>query len=142
MSQAKVGDRVKVHYTGKLNDGQIFDSSLDRNPTEFQIGGGKLIKGFESGVIDMEVGEKKTVKVSPDDGYGIRDETLVATIDRSQLPTDVNVSVGQALQIQQPNGQAIIVIITNVAEKTVTLDANHPLAGKTLIFDIELVEIV
>jgi len=141
MSQAEKGSRVKVHYEGKLEDGTIFDSSKDRPPLEFEIGGGNVIPGFESGVIGMGIGDKKTVTLKPDDAYGDRRDDLTIEVDKSQFPEHITPSLGQQLQMEQPNGQPVSVTVTNIGDEKVTLDANHPLAGKTLIFDIELVEI-
>ncbi len=141
MSQAEKGRRVKVHYEGKLEDGTIFDSSKDRPPLEFEIGGGNVIPGFESGVIGMTVGDKKTVTLKPEDAYGDRRDDLTIEVEKSQFPEHITPSLGQQLQMEQPNGQPVSVTVTNIADEKVTLDANHPLAGKTLIFDIELVEI-
>lgn len=141
MSQAKRGDTVKVHYTGKLQNGEIFDSSIGSDPLEFTIGNRELIEGFESGVLGMEIGTKKTITIPPEGAYGSRNEELVADVDRAKLPDHINAEIGQALQITQPNGKTINVIMTEVTDDTVKLDANHPLAGKTLTFEIELVEI-
>lgn len=141
MSKVQKGDKVKVHYTGKLNDGQVFDSSEGREPLEFTIGNGMLIQGFETGVVGMEVGDTKTVKITPEEGYGERNDELVAVVPRSNIPPDVDVTVGQMLQVQQPNNQTVNVVVTDVSDENVTLDANHPLAGKELTFDIEVVEI-
>jgi len=141
MTQAKTGDSVKVHYTGKLQEGDVFDSSEGREPLEFRIGDGKVIPGFEQGVVGMEVGEKKNISISPEEGYGIRNEELVAVIEKTLLPSDVDTSVGQQLQVKQQDGNVIQLVVTAETEENVTLDANHPLAGKTLLFDVELVEI-
>ncbi len=141
MSQAKQGDTVKVHYTGKLQNGEIFDSSIGSDPLEFTIGNKELIEGFESGVLGMEIGVKKTITIPPEEAYGSRNEELVADVDRAKLPDHINAEIGQALQITQPNGKTINVVMTEVTDDTVKLDANHPLAGKTLTFEIELVEI-
>lgn len=142
MSQAKTGDTVKVHYTGRLNDDEVFDSSVERDPLQVTLGQNQVIKGFETGLIDMNVGDKKTVTIEPDEGYGPRREELVASVEKKQFPQDLELSVGQKLQVPQPQGQPLVVTVTEIGEGTVTLDANHPLAGKTLIFDLELVEIV
>ena len=141
MTQAKSGDNVKVHYTGKLQEGDVFDSSEGRAPLEFKIGDGKVIPGFEQGVVGMEIGEKKQISISPEEGYGARNEELVAVIEKTLLPSDVDTSVGQQLQVKQQDGTAIQLVVTAETEDNVTLDANHPLAGKTLLFDVELVEI-
>jgi len=142
MNQAKTGDTVRVHYTGKLEDGMIFDSSKDRPPLEFTIGGGEVIPGFESGIIGMEVGQVKTISIAPEEAYGPRREDLVLYVKKTDFPEDITPTVGQQLQIRQPNGRIIDLMVTEVGDESVTLDANHPLAGKTLIFDVELVEIV
>ncbi len=142
MGQAKHGDTIRVHYTGKLEDGTEFDSSRDKDPIEFKVGSGSLIPGFEKGVIDMTIGEKKTITIAPDEAYGEKHEELVAKIDKENFPSDISPEIGMPLQIKQPDGENINVIITEILEDSVTLDANSPLAGKTLTFDIELVEIV
>jgi len=141
MSQAKHGDTVKVHYTGKLDDGTVFDSSIDRDPLEFIIGSGSIIPGFEQAVIGMALGESKTEVIPTDNAYGPYQEAMVLTIDRQQMPLEVEPEVGQQLQLQHPTGGVIPVIITEIDQGTVTLDANHPLAGEDLTFDIQLVEI-
>jgi peptidylprolyl isomerase len=142
MVQAKVGDTVKVHYTGKLDDGTIFDSSVSNEPLQFTIGEGSIIPGFEQAVIGMVPGDAKTELIPLDQAYGPYVEEMTVTVDREQMPTDVEPEVGQQLQIQQPTGQVIPVIITDISDATITLDANHPLAGEDLTFDIQLVEIV
>jgi len=141
MVQAKQGDTVKVHYTGKLGDGTIFDSSLDRAPLQFTIGAGDIIPGFETAVLGMNPGESKTQVIPTDQAYGPHLEEMVVTIDRQQIPPEIQPEVGQQLQIQQPDGQVLPVVITDVSTASVTLDANHPLAGEDLTFDIQLVEI-
>lgn len=141
MRQAKQGDTVKIHYTGKLEDETVFDSSVNREPLQFTIGAGKIIPGVEQGIIGMSPGESKTVKVSSDEAYGPHRPELVEEIERKKLPNYLKLKAGKMLQIQQPNGQTIRVLITNVTESKVTLDGNHPLAGKELIFDIQLLEI-
>lgn len=142
MAQAKMGDTVKVHYTGKLDDGTVFDSSADREPLQFTIGSGNIIPGFEQAVVGMSLGDSKTEKIPIDQAYGPYVDEMVVTIERRQMPADLEPEVGQQLQIQQPNGQIIPVIVTDVSDSQVTLDANHPLAGEDLIFDINLVEIL
>lgn len=141
MVQAKQGDTVKVHYTGKLGDGTIFDSSLDRAPLQFTIGSGDIIPGFETAVLGMNPGESKTQVIPTDQAYGPHLEEMVVTIDRQQIPPEIQPEIGQQLQIQQPDGQVLPVVITDVSTASVTLDANHPLAGEDLTFDIQLVEI-
>ncbi|MGA7932439.1 MAG: peptidylprolyl isomerase [Kovacikia sp.] len=141
MTQAKHGDTVKVHYTGKLEDGTVFDSSTEREPLEFTIGEGNIIPGFEKAVVGMDLGQSKTEIIPTEQAYGPYQEEMVVTIDRKQMPAEIAPEVGQQLHIQQPNGQVLPVIITDVSDVTVTLDANHPLAGENLTFDIQLVEI-
>lgn len=141
MPQAKQGDTVKIHYTGKLEDETVFDSSINREPLQFIVGEGKIIPGVEQSVIGMKPGESKTVKVSPDQAYGPHRPELVEEIEREKLPDYLKIESGKMLQIKQPSGQTISVQITNVTESKVTFDANHPLAGKDLIFDIQLLEI-
>ncbi|GIX47455.1 MAG: peptidyl-prolyl cis-trans isomerase [Candidatus Tectimicrobiota bacterium] len=142
MVQAKIGDTVKVHYTGKLIDGTTFDSSLQREPLEFTLGQGELIPGFEQAVLGMHVGETKTETVSADQAYGAHRPEMVFEVARQQLPPGLEPYVGQRLQMTQPDGAAIPVLVTEVNEASITLDANHPLAGKDLVFEITLVEIV
>jgi peptidylprolyl isomerase len=141
MIQAKEGDTVKVHYTGKLDDGTVFDSSENGTPLEFTIGSGMIIPGFEQAVIGMAPGESKTETIPTHNAYGPYQEEMVLTVDRQQMPTEIELEIGQQLQLQHPTGEVIPVIITEVSPVTVTLDANHPLAGETLTFDIQLVEI-
>lgn len=140
-SQAKQGDTVKVHYTGRLQDGTVFDSSQNREPLEFTIGTGMIIPGFEQAVLGMAPGESKTEIIPTEMAYGPYMEEMVLVIDRGQIPPEMDPEIGQQLQIQQPGGQVIPVMVTDVSDASVTLDANHPLAGEELTFDIELVEI-
>lgn len=141
MSKAKDGDTVKVHYTGKLDNGDVFDTSREREPFEFKLGDQAVIPGFEKGVVGMAVGDAKTIEISPEDAYGAKKEDLVVEVEKSELPEDITPSVGQRLQIRQEDGNPIVVTITEMDEDNITLDANHPLAGYTLFFDVELVEI-
>lgn len=141
MSGAKKGDSVKVHYTGKLHDGSVFDSSLNREPLEFEVGAGMMIAGFDKAVDGMNVGDKKTAKIPAAEAYGEKNREMIIEVPKAQLPPDLKPEVGQQLSMQQPNGQALPVVVSNVMEETVEIDANHPLAGKDLVFDIELVEI-
>ena len=141
MVQAKPGDTVKIHYTGRLEDGTVFDSSSDREPLEFTINQGQVIPGFEEAVLGMTPGESKTEKIPMDQAYGPHREEMVLEVSREQIPPDLNPEVGQQLQIQQANGQSVPVFVTDVTEAQITLDANHPLAGEDLTFDIQLVEI-
>ena len=142
MSQAKSGDTVRIHYTGTLDDGTEFDSSAGRDPLEFSLGGGQVIPGFDSAVTGMSVGDSKTVTISPDDGYGPRHEQLVQQVPKSTLPEDIEPAIGMHLQSQTPDGQVMNLVVVEVAEESITLDANHPLSGQALTFAIELVEIV
>ncbi|HEX7120058.1 MAG TPA: peptidylprolyl isomerase [Longimicrobiales bacterium] len=139
--QAKSGDTVAVHYTGKLEDGTVFDSSRDGEPIEFEIGSGAVIGGFENAVSGMEVGDEREVRVEPEDAYGERREELKLDVPRDQLPQGIEPEVGQMLAIQIAPGQQALARIANVDDGSITLDLNHPLAGQTLIFDIELVGI-
>ena len=142
MAQAKHGDTVKVHYTGKLEDGTVFDTSINRDPLQFTIGEGQIIPGFEQAVVGMNPGESKTTKVPADKAYGPHYKERVLAADRNQFPVDLKPEVGQKLQIRRTDGQTSEVTVTDVSESSVTLDANHPLAGKDLTFDIQLIEIV
>ncbi len=139
--QAKKGDKVKVHYHGRLNDGSTFDSSEGRQPLEFEVGSGMVIRGFDEGVTGMSVGDKKTISIAPEDAYGARNEEMVIEFPRSNFPPDIQPEVGMTLNMNSENGQELPVVITNITDDTVTLDANHPLAGHELIFDIELVDV-
>ena len=138
---AKTGDNVKVHYTGRLPDGTVFDTSIGSEPLEFTLGQGQIISGFEQAVIGMQVGESKTVTIPVDQAYGPRRDDMVLEVDRDALPDDIDPKVGLQLQMNQGDGGIMIVTITDVSETTVKIDANHPLAGQELTFDIELVEI-
>lgn len=144
MPKVKEGDTVKVHYTGKLTeDGTVFDSSREREPLEFTLGNGQLIPGFEEAVVGMEEGDNTTVELDSEDAYGERREDLELEVSKSDLPDNIDPQVGMQLQMQQQeDGQAIPVQITAVEDDFVKLDANHPLAGKDLTFDIELIEVV
>ncbi len=141
MAEVSAGDTVKVHYTGKLEDGTVFDSSREREPLEFTIGEGQIIPGFEDAVTGMEEGEEKTVDISPDQAYGPRHDDAVVEMDRSQLPEEVDPEIGMQLQLQGQDGRAFPARITEIGDEILTLDANHPLAGETLTFDIEVVEV-
>ena len=141
MVQAKLGDTVKVNYTGKLQDGTIFDSSENRDPLQFSLGEGQVIAGFEEAVVGMSPGDSKSVNIPSEQAYGPYQDELVIVVNEKQIPSDLSVEVGQQLQMRHSSGQAVPVMITNITDDKVTLDANHPLAGKDLIFDIELVTI-
>ena len=141
MAAASSGDNVKIHYTGRLEDGTVFDSSEGRDPLEFSLGAGSVIPGFDKGVTGMEVGEKKTVTIPPLDAYGEAKDEMIAVINRQHIPPNITPEIGMQLEMQSPEGQQMPVTITAITEDKVTLDANHHLAGKTLIFDLELVSI-
>ena len=143
MSKATKGNTVKVHYTGKFTDGEVFDSSLSRNePIEFQIGAGMMIKGFDEAVNGMELQESKTVTIPAAEAYGEHSEENMITFDKNQIPEGMNPQPGDMLNLQDPEGRNIPVRVHAVEEATITLDANHPMAGKDLVFEIQLVEIV
>ncbi len=141
MITAQIGNHVKVHYTGRLENGEIFDSSVDREPLEFELGTDGIIAGFQQGILGMAEGEKKTLRIAPEDAYGPYHEEGVMELDRSLLPADVPLEIGLGLQLRNPDGDVFNVMVKNVTEDKVTFDANHPLAGQTLIMDVELVEI-
>ena len=138
---AKAGDTVKVHYTGKFSDGTVFDSSVGKSPLQFKIGSGQVIKGFDNAVTGMKVGDTKTVTIPAAEAYGVHRSELVLTIKRDQVPAGVPVRAGSRFSMQSPNGVAMVVTITSVSETTVTVDGNHPMAGKDLTFELNLVEI-
>lgn len=141
MSVATKGNTVKVHYTGKLKDGTIFDSSENREPLEFTLGDGNMIKGFDAAVQGMNVGDDKSVTIPSDEAYGEKKDEMLVDIPRTQVPADIKPEVGMDLSIQNQQGQPMPVKVVHVDEEKITLDANHPLAGQDLIFDIKLVEI-
>ncbi len=142
MSTVQSGNTVSVHYRGTLSDGEEFDSSYDRGETlTFQVGGGQMIKGFDEGVVGMKVGEKKTVVVYPEQAYGFRNEEAIQEVAKTQFPNDFSFELGTAVQGVNPDGGHVTAKILSEQEQTVTLDFNHPLASKTLNFEIELVGI-
>lgn len=141
MQQVKKGDTVRVHYHGKLNDGTTFDSSEGRDPLEFTVGNGQVIKGFDDALMDMQPGEKKTVNIPVDQAYGQRSDEMMMEYPKSEFPEDMNPEPGMELHMSDNMGNVFPVVITQVNDETVLLDANHPLAGKDLTFDIELVSI-
>lgn len=149
MAQAKTGDKVTVHYTGKLQTGEVFDSSqcheddcgCEAGPLEFTIGEGQVIPGFENAVIGMSAGDEKTVTIPTAEAYGERIDEMVAVVERKEIPEDIKVEVGLSLEVTQDGGNTFPVLITDVSDTTVTLDANHPLAGQDLTFDLKLVKI-
>jgi peptidylprolyl isomerase len=142
MAQAKKGDKVLVHYTGTYDDGTVFDSSVERGPLEVTIGTGMVIPGFDRALVDMEPGQKKMVNIPVDEAYGPRAEELIAEIKREQIPADIPLEIGQQLQLSLADGGEAIVLIVDLTDTTVTLDANHPMAGLDLNFELELVEIL
>lgn len=139
--QAKAGDVVAVHYTGKLEDGTVFDTSREGEPVEFEVGSGAVIEGFDNAVAGMEVGQQREVRIAPEQAYGERREEMQLDVPKDQLPEGFAPEIGQMLALQIAPGQQAIARIAGVDDDTVTLDLNHPLAGQTLIFDIELVGI-
>lgn len=141
MAEAKQGDTVKIHYTGTLEDGTVFDTSENRDPLEFTLGEGQVISGFESAVQGMAEGDTKTAEIPSGDAYGPRRDDLILTVAREQLPDDLEPEPGDQLEMRTQDGQAFPVRVTQVGEEQVKLDANHPLAGQDLIFEIELVEV-
>lgn len=141
MQQVKNGDTVRVHYHGKLTNGTTFDSSEGRDPLEFKVGEGQVIKGFDDALVDMQVGDKKTVNIPVDQAYGQRNDDMMMEYPKSEFPADMNPEVGLQLHMSDNTGNVFPVVIAEVKEETVLLDANHPLAGEDLIFDIELVSI-
>jgi peptidylprolyl isomerase len=141
MAEVKANDTVKVHYTGRLSDGTVFDSSLSREPLAFTIGQKMVIPGFEEGIIGMTIGETRTVSIASQDAYGPYLEDLVGSIKRTQIPPNIDLQVGGILQMQTPDGGTMLVVVKALTDEAVTLDANHPLAGKDLAFEINLLEI-
>lgn len=141
MTQVKSGDTVRIHYTGTLTDGSTFDSSEGRDPLEFTVGSGQIIPGLDTALPGMAVGDKKTVNVACDEAYGPLNPDMRQAVPREGIPPEIPLEIGTMLQMQTPQGQVVPVTVVELGEEEVTLDANHPLAGKDLIFDIELVEI-
>lgn len=141
MAQAKPGDTLHLHYKGSLDDGTVFDSSEGRDPLAFELGSGQVIPGLDAGVAGMQVGEKRTVRVEATDAYGEHSPERVQAVDRANVPDHIPTELGTQLQLQAQDGQTVNVVIVNVTDDQLILDANHPLAGKALTFDVELVEI-
>ena len=141
MTKVKVGDAVKVHYTGKLENGEEFDSSVGREPLGFTVGAGQMIKGFDAALPDMEVGDKKQVNITALDGYGERSEEAMIDFPKENIPADMKLELGMTLTLTNQEGQPFPVVVIEIKEESIVLDANHFLAGKALVFDIELVEI-
>ena len=142
MQQVKSGDKVKVHYHGKLTNGETFDSSEGRSPLEFEVGGGMVIKGFDDGVTGMSTGEKKTLNIPFDEAYGPRNPEMIIEFPKDKFPADMELEVGLPLMMSGAQGEQFQVVVSQIKDDSVMLDANHPLAGQDLVFDIELVEIV
>lgn len=142
MSKAKSGDTVRVHYTGMLDDGTVFDSSTGREPLEFQIGSHQVIGGFEEAVEGLEEGESVVAKLAPEEAYGPRRDELTMTVPKGQLPEGIEPEVGQRLALRRPDGGTMPVVVSEVTDEAITLDANHPLAGHELTFSIQLVQVV
>ena len=141
MSTAKKGDNVKVHYKGTLTSGEQFDSSEGREPLAFTVGAGQMIKGFDEAIPGMSVGDKKTVNINPENAYGEKNPDAIIEFPKSNIPADMKLETGMKLQLQNEAGQPIPVVVTEIKDEIIILDANHELAGKELVFDIELVEI-
>lgn len=142
MTEAKKGDKVKVHYTGKLKDGTVFDTSLQRDPMEFTLGEGRLIDGFEDAVIGMAPGEDKTIQIEAERAYGVYDEQLVQRIARESIPGAIDLENGLEFRATSPDGQELLLKVTEFTDSEVTMDGNHPLAGRDLTFELNLLEIV
>ena len=142
MEQAKNGDIVRIHYIGKLTDGTEFDSSHEREPLQFRVGAGEIIPGLDREIEGMEVGTKTTVKIAAAEAYGERNPAQVQAIPRSRIPDGMELSQGQRLQAKTSDGRQIALTVVDVSDQEVTVDGNHPLAGRDLVFDVELVEIV
>lgn len=142
MAEVKDGDTIKVHYTGKFDDGSVFDSSEGKDPLEFTVGTMQVIPGFDNAVKGMAVGDSKNVVIAAEQAYGPRHDELVLKVPKDQFPADLNPELGQQLSINQADGSVVPVVVAAVEDNEITLDANHPLAGKQLNFDLELAEIV
>jgi peptidylprolyl isomerase len=140
--QAKKGDVVRVHYTGKLMDGSQFDSSVGRAPLEFTLGAGQMIAGFDAGVMGMTIGEKKTLNIDPANGYGHRNPEAIIDFPKSNIPEGMSIEIGMKLNLQNEYGQPVPVEVVEIKDDAIVMDANHFLAGKDLVFDVELVEII
>lgn len=141
MRQAKAGDTVRIHYTGTLDDGTEFDSSSGREPIEFTLGSESVIPGFEEGVVGMQVGDQKKIHIPAAEAYGERNDSLVEQVPLQQFPQDLELQVGMQLHAQSPNGENFNVVVTALSDESATIDGNHPLAGESLNFELELVEI-
>jgi len=142
MEQVKNGDKVKVHYHGRLTDGTLFDSSEGRDPFEFEVGRGMVIKGFDDGVKGMTVGDKKTISIAVEDAYGPEDPQMIMDFPIEKFPADLKPEIGMQLNMSNESGDQFPVVVTEITAEKVVLDGNHPLAGEELVFDLELIEIV
>jgi peptidylprolyl isomerase len=142
MKTVQQGDTITVHYTGKLKDGRVFDSSREKEPFKFTIGANQVIQGFEESVIGMQLGQIKTITIEYAKAYGAKRQDLIVTLPKTEFPPSLALKVGQHLQLQPGNGQRISVVISEITDKDVTVDGNHPLAEKDLVFDIEIIEIL
>lgn len=141
MSRATAGQTVRIHYTGKLEDGTTFDSSAGREPLEFKLGSGQIIPGLDNAIEGMAVGESKQVAVQPAEAYGNRDEGMIQSVPMTAIPDDIRPTVGMQLKSESADGHVVRLVVTEVKEDSITVDANHPLAGRVLNFEVELVEI-
>ena len=141
MTAVKRGDNIKVHYTGKFEDGTVFDSSAGKEPLEFAVGSGQVIPGFEEAVVGMKVGEKKDVFIPVEKAYGVRNDDLVMTVPTAHVPPDIKPEIGQRLEMGAPDGGVLRVVIVDITDEEIILDANPPLAGNNLLFELELVAI-
>lgn len=141
MAEVRTGDTVSIHYTGRLDDGSVFDSSEGRDPLQFEVGAGQIIPGLDQAIEGMAVGETKTVSIEPEQAYGPVNPDARQAVPRSSIPDEIPLDVGTPLQVETPEGHTVPVIVAEVTDEAVVLDANHPLAGKTLNFEIELVQI-
>ncbi|MFC1811711.1 peptidylprolyl isomerase [Thermodesulfobacteriota bacterium] len=142
MAEAKSGDKVRVHFTGRLEDGTVFGSTMNEEPFEFEIGEKNMLPGFENAVIGMQKGETKTISLAPEEAYGPHKKELVHIMDRSSFPPEINLEIGKRLSVRTQDGKQTVVAITDIAEDHIVIDENEPLAGKTLTFKIELVEVI
>jgi peptidylprolyl isomerase len=142
MNQATAGQTVRIHYNARLENGTLLDSSIERDPLEFELGSGQVIRGLENVVEGMTVGEKKSVTILAEEAYGERSEKLIVSVPSSELPEGLEPAVGMQLQSRTPDGQTVKLVVTEVNADSITVDANHPLAGQALQYDIELVDIV
>lgn len=142
MSEAKSGDTVRIHYTGTLDDGSVFDTSRERDPLEFTLGSGQVIPGFDDAVTGMSVGDRKSTTIPSDRAYGPLNPEARHPFPKDKFPPDMTIELGSQLQLQTPEGQPMMVTVAEINDDNIVLDANHPLAGKDLTFDVELVEIV